>query len=87
MRRRLKIWLQGMTVVAMLEWVGALFGIMGALLLAANSSYSGWGFASFLASNILWMGYGVLKRAHGMITMQIAFMITSFLGLLNWIVL
>lgn len=38
-RHRLKSCLYGMTVVALIEWVGALLGILGALLLAAKSSY------------------------------------------------
>ncbi len=71
-------------MAALLEWGGALFGIMGALLLAAKSSYSGWGFVAFLMSNILWMAYGFLKRAPGLTAMQMAFMITSFLGIINW---
>ncbi len=41
--------------------------MLGALLLALNNRLSGWGFVSFLASNVCWIGFGVMTDALGLI--------------------
>lgn len=59
-------------------------GIMGSALLALKTDYSGWGFVCFLASNILWIAYGRLRRSAGLIAMNLAFTATSFFGIVNY---
>ena len=70
--------------VILLQWFGCVFGVMGALLLALNNRYSGWGFVAFLLSNVFWIVYGVITEAPGLIVMQLAFTATSLIGLYKW---
>lgn len=67
-----------------LQWIGCAFGVLGALMLALNNRLSGWGFVSFLASNVCWIGFGVMTDAPGLIFMQVAFTATSLLGIYRW---
>lgn len=71
-------------MTSMLEWLGCLTGLSGALLLALNSRYSGYGFVAFLVSNVCWIGYGALSGSWGMVVMQLGFTATSVLGLYRW---
>ena len=75
-----------MLSLGVLEWVGAIGGGAGALLLAFNNRWSGYGFVLFLASNAAWMTYGVMTHTFGMVTMQIVCTGTSLLGIWRWLV-
>lgn len=68
-----------------IEWAGCLFGLAGALLLALNNQYSGFGFALFLISNFFWIAYAILIKAKGMFVMQLGFTTTSLVGIYKWI--
>jgi hypothetical protein len=68
------------------EWAGAATGVLGSLLLALNNSWSGFGFVAFLASNLFWISYGVMRQARGLISMQLVFTITSVIGITRWLV-
>lgn len=73
-------------MILLLEWTGCITGVLGSFLLATNGRWSGYGFVLFLASNMAWIGYGMLTGAYGMITMQLAFTLTSALGVWRWLV-
>lgn len=73
-----------MTVLSVLEWTGATLGIMGALLLALHTTYSGWGFVAFLLSNGSWLAYARLRNASGLFVMQVFFTLISTLGIYTW---
>jgi hypothetical protein len=66
------------------EWAGMATGLLGAGLLAADTSWSWFGFALFLASNIAWIGFACQKRHWGLLLMQVGFTCTSLLGLYRW---
>lgn len=66
-----------------LSIVGALFGILGALLLALPA-VPGWGFAAFLASNIAWLIVSAKQRNWPLHVQQWVFLLCSLLGLWNW---
>lgn len=68
-----------------LEWIGAVSGATGALLLAANRSWSRWGFVAFLVSNVCWIAFGVSTAAPGLVAMQVVMTGTSLLGIHRWI--
>ncbi len=68
----------------LLEWLGCMTGLLGAMLLALNNRYSGYGFVAFLASNVCWVMYGMLGGAWGLVVMQLGFTATSLLGLYRW---
>ena len=75
-----------MLSLGVLEWIGAIGGGAGALLLAFNNRWSGYGFVLFLASNAAWMSYGLMTHTFGMVTMQIVCTGTSLLGIWRWLV-
>lgn len=68
-----------------LEWSGSLTGLVGAALLATHSVWSGWGFASFLISNVFWFAFGVRTRTWGLLVMQVGFTATSLMGIYQWL--
>lgn len=74
---------QYLSVKFVMEWAGCVTGLLGALVLALNMPYSGWGWVFFLVSNLLWIVYGVITRANGIIFMQAGFACTSALGIFN----
>lgn len=74
-------------MLTVLEWTGAAMGASGALLLAFNNRWSGYGFVLFLASNVAWIAYGVLSSAYGLVSMQIVCTGTSLLGVWRWLVM
>lgn len=67
-----------------LEWCGAITGLVGAGLLATNSPISAWGFVSFLISNAFWVLFGIRERTYGLLLMQVGFTATSLLGIYRW---
>lgn len=69
-----------------LEWSGAVLGGAGALVLACNQPWSKWGWALFLASNLLIITFAWLSGLYGMMTMMIVMMGTSILGIQRWII-
>jgi Na+(H+)/acetate symporter ActP len=68
------------------EWTGAILGMLGSLLLALNAAISGYGFIVFLTSNVCWLVFGIRNRAWGLVTMQIGFTVTSITGIYNWFI-
>ena len=73
-----------MSLTSILEWAGCASGLVGACMLALNHRLSGWGFVAFLVSNALWIAFGLLTKAPGLVAMQIGFTATSLLGIRNW---
>ena len=74
-----------MSPASVVEWGGAVFGIVGAALVAMNNRYSGYGFVAFLASNACLITFGILPSAFGLVTMQIVFTGTSLVGIWRWL--
>ena len=74
-----------MTTLDALQWAGCATGVAGALLLALNTKHSGWGFVLFLISNGFWLSYGVEIKAHGLVTTQVVFTLTSLIGIYRWL--
>lgn len=64
-----------------LQWAGAVVGLVGAFLLALNTSVSRWGWLAFLGSNILILLFTGSVGLWGFFTMQVGFTATSVLGL------
>ena len=74
-----------MSMLDLLEWTGCASGVIGALLLALNNRWSRWGYIAYLASNALWMAFGVITCAPGLVSMQLMFFVTTLIGIRNWI--
>lgn len=70
--------------VERISWAGSLFGVVGAGTLALNMPWSGIGWYIFLGSNSSWIAYALFKRVPSLLLMQIAFTLTSLLGVYRW---
>lgn len=64
-----------------LEWAGCGLGLLGAFLLATNTSFSRYGWISFLLANFAVIGFARGIRANGLLVQQVGFTATSLLGL------
>jgi hypothetical protein len=73
------------SLIVAVGWVGSIFGLIGSLLLALNTSYSGYGFLAYLGSNFAWLYHGVKTRTWALVVMQVGFTLTSLVGLRNWV--
>lgn len=71
-------------MMLLLEWVGALCGVLGALIIASNTRLSPWGWWLFLMSSVSLCGYAVLAEAWGLLLLNCCFVFTNLLGLLRW---
>lgn len=69
-----------------LEILGSVLGCIGALLLATNSRWSGWGFVAFLASNVAWILFSEQAGHHWFLVQQAVFTFTSLLGVWRWLI-
>lgn len=70
--------------LSVLEWSGATFGLLGALLLSLNQGVSRYGWPLFILSNFMWIGFGIATEAWGLVFMQIGFTLTSVNGFVQW---
>lgn len=68
-----------------LQWGGCVTGVLGSLLLAWRSAWSGWGFVVYLVSNAFWIAYGLKTGAPGLVSMQAVFTFTSLVGIWRWL--
>lgn len=63
------------------EWMGTVFGLLGATLLALNVPLSRYGWVAFLAANASLILFSVEVQAWGLLTQQLGFSLTSALGI------
>lgn len=66
-----------------IETVAAVFGMLGAALLA-SAVHPGLGFAAFLVSNVGWLAFSAGHGHWRMFAQQCVFLLTSLVGLWNW---
>lgn len=71
--------------LVVIEWTGSLLGLLGAFLLATNSTISGFGFIAFLLSNVCWIACAIHRKVGALFVMQMGFMATSILGIMRWL--
>lgn len=63
------------------EWTGCALGLLGAFLLATDTSVSRYGWVAFLVANVAVIVFARGIRANGLLLQQTGFMATSLLGL------
>ena len=66
-----------------LSTVAAVFGVLGALLLAMPA-LPGWGFGAFVISNVAWLVVSARRAQWALHVQQWDFLACSLLGLRNW---
>lgn len=69
-----------------LEMLSASLGLLGALLLATKSRYSGLAFVAWFVSNLGWLIFGARNAHWFFFVQQIGFTFTSVLGIWNWLI-
>jgi hypothetical protein len=69
-----------------LELTAAAFGVLGTVLLALNGPRAGWGFVAYLASNAGWIAFAWIHSHWGLLAQQLAFTVSSLLGVWVWLV-
>jgi hypothetical protein len=74
-------------IIPVMEWLGAVFGLLGSFMLAANvTGISEWGFIAYFLSNLCWIGFALFLRAYGMLLMQLGFIVSSLIGMYRWLI-
>lgn len=68
-----------------LEWIGTVFGILGAVIVALNIDISGYGFVLFLISSVSWAVVGLRERREALWTINLVFTFVSCLGIYRWL--
>lgn len=71
-------------LIEFIEWGACAASVAGGLLLALDNGLSRYGWALFLVSNVLWMGYGFLTGAEGLLAQQAFFVAINVTGLARW---
>jgi len=70
---------------SMVGWAASITALIGAALIAMRSPrLSKWGFVAFLASNLLWIGWGIHCGAWELVCQNVGFLFTSVAGISTW---
>ncbi len=72
-----------MNMLLIAEWVGTIFGVAGAALIACNTKHSPWGWWLFLVSSLSLCGYAVMQQAWGLLMLHGCFVATNLTGLIR----
>lgn len=75
-----------MTSLILIELTAAAFGVLGTVLLALRGPRAGWGFVAYLVSNAGWIGFAWIHGHWGMLAQQLAFTVSSLVGVWVWLV-
>lgn len=68
-----------------LELIGAVSGVLGAILLAINIPASGYGFALFLISSISLSLFALDQKLRYLLVMQVVFTVINMVGVYRWL--
>lgn len=70
-----------MSITLAFEWLGTVFSMFGALIIANQGRrvYLGW--CAFIAANVFSIGFAINAEHYGILTQQLFFLGTSVLGL------
>lgn len=69
---------------AAVQYLAAIFGVVGAIVLAVPGLDPALGFAAFLVSNVGWLGFSAVRRHWGLFAQQAVFLLVSLVGIWNW---
>ena len=73
-------------MLTFLKWTGTLTGVTGALILALNLPFSGWGWVLFATSALTWTIAGIAMRELSLVLLQGGFLVVDLLGIYRWLV-
>ena len=69
-----------------LKWIGTALAIVGALAIALNIPYSGWGFVAFLVSSVSWSIAGFMMKEPSLVVLQGTFVAINLVGIYRWLI-
>ena len=72
--------------IRLLEWIGAIAGIAGAMLIASNTPGSAYGWIAFSASSLALTVFALHLRAWGLLCLQLCFCVTNAVGMWRWLI-
>ena len=62
-----------MNLINWIQWPAMIVTVAAAWMVASSRKFKrNWGFWLFLASNVLWIAWGVFDRAYALIVLQLA---------------
>lgn len=68
-----------------LDWIAAIFGIAGSLVLASNhKSYAKFGWFGFLAGSLCWLVYGLNKEVYSLVLVNGVFTVSESWGIYKY---
>ena len=73
-------------LLTFLKWLGTALAIVGALAIALNIPYSGWGFVACLVSSVRWSIAGLMMKEPSLMVLQGTFVIINLLGIYRWLI-
>lgn len=68
----------------LVDWVGAVSGIMGAIIIASNIGVNWIGYVVFLVSSVCYSYLGWKVNRKGLMTMNLLFIVINIIGLIRW---
>ena len=73
-------------LLTFLKWLGTALAIIGALAIALNIPYSGWGFVAFLVSSLSWSIAGFMMKEPSLVVLQGTFVVINLIGIYRWLI-
>jgi len=67
------------------DFLGTLFGIVGAVIIASNIGINGIGFFIFLLSSFCYLKFGYDIKNKNLITLNAVYVIVNIIGIINYI--
>ena len=73
-------------MITWLKWIGTGAGLAGALVIALNLPFSGWGFTLFFVSSTTWLAAAVLQRDTPLAVLSAGYTAVNMLGIYRWLI-
>lgn len=74
------------TLLTFLKWIGTTLAVVGALAIALNLPFSGWGFVAFLVSSVSWSIAGLMMKEPSLVVLQGTFVVINVIGIYRWLI-
>lgn len=70
----------------MLDTLGAITGVLGAVVMAIESKYSKYAFPLWIVSSVAWIAYALSTDQLPLLNQQIVYFVINVIGLWSWII-
>lgn len=70
----------------MLDTLGAITGVLGAVVMSVESKYSKFAFPIWIVSSALWIAYALSTDQLPLLNQQIVYFVINVIGLWSWII-